>query len=63
MLRRKAQEALERGEPIPDIPGINEALEDKELTAELDRLEKKNRALKLGVEETGPVQRKSKSDA
>ncbi len=29
VLQRMAQEAQEKGEPIPDIPGIREAMEDK----------------------------------
>lgn len=45
VLRRKAQEAMEKGQPLPDIPGIREALEDKELEAALAQINEKNRNL------------------
>lgn len=48
MLRRQAQAAMERGEPIPDVPGIREAMEDRELTEQLERIDRKKRAIKKG---------------
>lgn len=45
VLQRKAQEAAERGEPIPDLPGMQEALDDKDLMKKKEEIAMKNKAL------------------
>lgn len=48
VLQRKAAEAEERGEPIPDLPGMKEALADKDLIAKKEEIASKNKALMRG---------------
>ena len=45
VLQRKAAEAQERGEAIPDLPGMQEALADKDLMAKKEEIARKNKAL------------------
>ena len=45
VLQRKAAEAEERGEPIPDLPGMKEALADKDLYKKKEEIARNNKAL------------------
>lgn len=45
VLQRKAAEAQERGEPIPDLPGMKEALDDKDLYIKKEEIARKNKGL------------------
>jgi hypothetical protein len=57
VLQRMAQEAQEKGEPIPDIPGIREAMEDKDLMKRKEEIAAKNKTLMRG---SADVETKSK---
>ncbi len=48
VLQRKAQQAMERGEPLPDLPGMQEALDDKDLMRKKEEIAAKNKGLLRG---------------
>ena len=52
VLQRKAQQAMERGEPVPDLPGMQEALDDKDLMRKKEEIAAKNKSLMRGSKET-----------
>jgi len=45
VLQRIAQEAQQKGEPIPDMSGIKEAMDDKDLKLKMEKIAARNNSL------------------
>ena len=58
VLQRKAQQAMERGEPVPDLPGMQEALDDKDLMRKKEEIAANNKSLMRGKPKETELQKK-----